>query len=268
MAHGLSAVREQRLDAYAERFAQAGIAVLLFDYRHFGASGGEPRQLLSVGRQLRDWEAAIAAARALPGVDPSRIALFGTSFSGGHVQALAARDPGIEAVVAQVPLCDGLRSLRGVGFRHIVRSAAAGLRDVVMSSIGLGPYRIPVVGAPGSAALLVTTDAVGGYAGLTPPGSTWRNEVCARISLSIPRYRPSRAAGRIRCPILYTIAEGDLLTPARLIRSAAGRAPRAETKAYECGHFEVYVAPVWDQVVADQTEFLIRHLGVNQPRGG
>ena len=46
MAHGFSGVREQRLDAYAERFAQAGLAVLVFDYRHFGASGGEPRQLL------------------------------------------------------------------------------------------------------------------------------------------------------------------------------------------------------------------------------
>ena len=43
MASGLSCVREQRLDAFAERFAAAGYAVLAFDYRHFGASGGSPR---------------------------------------------------------------------------------------------------------------------------------------------------------------------------------------------------------------------------------
>ena len=67
MAHGLSAVRDQRLPAYAERFAAAGLAVLLFDYRHFGASGGEPRQLLDIGRQLDDWRAAIAYARTALG---------------------------------------------------------------------------------------------------------------------------------------------------------------------------------------------------------
>ena len=95
MAHGFSAVRDQRLDAYAERFREAGFAVLLFDYRHFGTSAGEPRQLLSIRRQLQDWEAAIVAARAQPDIDPARIALFGSSFSGGHVQTLAARDPAI-----------------------------------------------------------------------------------------------------------------------------------------------------------------------------
>ena len=60
LAHGWTGVREQRLDAYAERFAGAGLAALVFDYRHFGASSGEPRQLLDVKRELADWQAAIA----------------------------------------------------------------------------------------------------------------------------------------------------------------------------------------------------------------
>src|SRR5919202_566943 len=85
MGHGLGAVREMRLDAYAQRFAAAGFAALVFDYRHFGASGGEPRQLLDVRRQLEDWRAAVAFARTVDGIDPERVALWGTSFSGGHV---------------------------------------------------------------------------------------------------------------------------------------------------------------------------------------
>ena len=68
LGHGLSAVRDQRLPAYAERFAEAGLAALLFDYRHFGASGGEPRQLLDIRRQLEDWRTALAYARGLDGV--------------------------------------------------------------------------------------------------------------------------------------------------------------------------------------------------------
>ena len=79
MAHGFGLVREACLPAYAERFADAGLATLIFDYRHFGASEGEPRQLLSIPSQLRDWQAAVTFSRTLDEVNPARIVLFGTS---------------------------------------------------------------------------------------------------------------------------------------------------------------------------------------------
>lgn len=260
MAHGFTLVREQRLDAYAERFAQAGVAALLFDYRHFGASQGEPRQLLDIRRQLHDWTAAIAAARALPGIDPARIALLGSSFSGGHVQVLAARDPAIAAVVAQVPWCDGLRTLPSLGLGQIMRLTVAGLRDAGGALLGREPYRIPAVGLPGSVATMVTPDAVPGFANMTPPDTSWRNEVAARIALTVGLYRPGRLANRIRCPILYIIAEQDRIAPARFVQDAARHAPQAEVKSYACGHFDIFVPPLWDEVVAAETEFLVRHL--------
>src|SRR3954470_8788094 len=106
MAHGFSGTRDMRLDAYAERFADAGIAALLFDYRHFGASSGEPRQVLDIRKQHADYEAAVAYARRLEWVDADRVALFGSSFSGGHVLALGARDPRLAAIVCQCPFTD------------------------------------------------------------------------------------------------------------------------------------------------------------------
>ncbi len=69
MAHGLGAVKEMRLDAYAERFAAAGYACVVFDYRHFGGSTGEPRQLLDIHRELDDWKAALAWTRSNAEVD-------------------------------------------------------------------------------------------------------------------------------------------------------------------------------------------------------
>lgn len=263
MAHGFSGVREQRLDAYAERFAQAGCAVLLFDYRHFGASDGEPRQLLDIERQLQDWEAAIAAARAHPAVDRRRIALFGTSFSGGHVQVLAARDADIAAVIAQAPFCDGLGNLGAIGIGNALRLTAAGLIDRLRDGFGASPLRIPAIGAPGTRAVMTTPDALD-FIRLDPPGSHWRNEVCARIALSAGLYRPGRAATGIRCPILYSIAEHDQLTPARLAREAARRAPQAEVRSHPCGHFDVYLPPFWDAVVAEQADFLHRHLALDR----
>src|SRR3954454_4588826 len=108
LAHGWSGVREQRLDAFAERFAGEGMAAVVFDYRHFGASEGQPRQLMDIGRQLEDWTCAVAFARSLSFVDPERVAVWGSSFSGGHVQEIAARDERVAAVVALVPFADGL----------------------------------------------------------------------------------------------------------------------------------------------------------------
>ena len=65
MAHGLTGTRRDRLGAFAERFAAAGIAALVFDYRGFGDSTGEP-DLFEPSRQLEDWRAAIAFARSYP----------------------------------------------------------------------------------------------------------------------------------------------------------------------------------------------------------
>ena len=111
MAHGLGAVRTMRLDAYAERFAAAGYACLVFDYRNFGDSEGAPVNCSTSKMQLQDWTVAAAFARTLPGIDPKRIGLWGTSFSGGHVIATAARVPGIAAVVSQCPFTDSVASL-------------------------------------------------------------------------------------------------------------------------------------------------------------
>lgn len=118
MAHGFGALKEGRLDAFAERFAAAGMAALVFDYRHFGTSTGEPRGLMHMDRQHDDWQAAVAHARTLERVDPERIALWGSSNSGGHVIWVAARDPRIAAVVSQVPHTDGLATMGAAGPRR------------------------------------------------------------------------------------------------------------------------------------------------------
>ena len=130
LAHGFSGTREMRLDAYAERFAEAGIAAMAFDYRHFGASDGEPRQLLDIRKQHEDYHAAIGYARGRAWVDPDRIAIFGSSFSGGHVLAIGAQDPRLAAIVSQCPFTDGLATMPAIGAANVLRGTAAGLRAV------------------------------------------------------------------------------------------------------------------------------------------
>ena len=260
LAHGWTGVREQRLDAYAERFAAAGLAALAFDYRHFGASTGQPRQLLDIKRQLADWAAAVAFVRTRPELDPGRVGLWGTSFSGGHVMEVAARDAQIRAVVAQVPFADGLRNLASLGVGQVLRLTLAGLRDQAGALVGRPPHMVAAVGPPGSLAVMTTPDAEPGFRAIDPPGSTWRNEAAARVGLRVAMYRPGRHAGRIAAPILFALAQEDAITPVPLAQAAAARAPHSEVRTYPGGHFDIYAAPTFERAVTEQVDFLQRHL--------
>src|SRR5436190_5142113 len=134
MGSGFACVKEQGMDRFAERFAVAGMTAVAFDYRHWGASEGEPRQLFDVSDQQADWRAAIAFARSLKRVDAERIAVWGFSAGGGHAQVIAAGEPAISAAVMIGPLQDAARSLVHTGgIAHFARLCAAGVRDVLRS---------------------------------------------------------------------------------------------------------------------------------------
>src|SRR4051794_3462656 len=159
LGHGLGATREFGLEPFARRFAEAGIAALVFTYRHFGDSGGQPRQLLDINRQLDDWAAALRYGRTLEEIDTSRIAIWGTSFGGGHVLIAAARDGNVAAVVSQCPFTDGVAATRAAHPRAVIGAAGPALRDVASRLRGKPPVTVPLVGPPGSAALMTSPDS-------------------------------------------------------------------------------------------------------------
>ena len=266
MAHGLGGVREAGLPPYAERFSAAGMRVLIFDYRHFGASSGEPRQLLDIGRQHDDWRAAVAFARRLDGVDPGRVAIWGTSFGGGHVLTIAAEDRELGAAIAQAPMADGVAALREFGAAGMLRRLVPAVRDQLGALAGRAPRYLPLIGPPGGNAALVADDAEAGYARFVPEHSTWRNRYAARLNLRTAFYRPVRGAGRIACPLLICVCDQDHVTPPGPAAEAAARAPRGEAIHYDARHFDIYFDELFERAVADQTEFLARHLGVGSER--
>ena len=260
LAHGFAGVREARLDAFGERFAQAGFAALVFDYRHFGSSGGRPRQLLDVGRQHEDWKAAVAFARGLEGIDPDRVAIWGTSLSGGHVMALAA-DGEVRpaAVVAQCPAADLAAAILQVPTLTSIRLALRGIRDLVGSWFGRGPIHTPAIGAPGTLAGMTAPEALPGYSAIVPAG--WRNEFASRLFLTLALYRPVAKAARIEAPMLVCVCDRDQTTPPRAAAKAAAKAPRGSAVHYDCGHFDIYVGEWFERAVTDQISFLREHLG-------
>jgi fermentation-respiration switch protein FrsA (DUF1100 family) len=257
MAHGFSATREEGLAPYAEAFAAAGLAALVFDYRYFGDSTGEPRQLLDIGAQRADYRAAISHARGLEGIDPARIVLWGSSFSGGHVMALAQEDPAVAAVIAQAPFTDGLAIVKVTPKANLLRAAADGVRDQVGALLGRPPVMLPAVGAPGSYATMTAPEAEPGFLGIVSPDSKWRNEVAARVMLTLASQNPARGVDKLGMPFLVCVCDKDATTPPQNAVKAAERAPRGELRRYPLGHFEIYAD---EQARADQVQFLQRHV--------
>lgn len=260
MAHGLGATKYARLADYAERFQEAGLAVLVFDYRHFGDSGGQPRELVDIKRQHEDYLAAIDFVRSLEGIDRGRIGLWGSSFSGGHVVWVAARDPEIAAVVAQIPHASGPAGVLATGPKRIAYFTYAAIRDQIGSLFGRGPLYLPVVGPPGAMAALTTDGADELYREMYPEGYEYPNRAAARMGLWIGGYSPLRSASKVQCPLMVVIGEGDTITPVRPARKLAARAPRSELISYPGGHFDAYFGECFERIVAAEAEFLTRHL--------
>jgi len=262
MAHGFSGTKELRLPAYAERFCAAGIGVLLFDYRHFGASGGEPRELLDISRQHADFHSALAYARDLDWVDPQRVGLFGSSFSGGHVLAVGAADGRVAAIVSQCPFTDGLATLPALGGKTVMRAAVAGLRDQVRALRRGAPYYIPAVVPSDSFGIITKEEVLSDWTAILEQSLDvqWVNRVAARVALRMGMYRPGLKASELPCPALFCITDKDSVAPAGRTAKLAARGPRNEIKHYPIRHFEIYVGEHWERAVADQTEFLARTL--------
>lgn len=249
MGAGGTLTQRDGIPDYAERFAAAGIAAMPFDYRHWGESDGEPRRLVSIPRQLADWRSAVAHARTIEGVDPGRIAVWGMSFGGGHAVLTAAADPKVAAVIALVPMADGLAFSRSLRFmRYSARTLSRWLR---------GDRRpLPAVGPAGG----FPPDALPSFERLAVPNG-WRNEAIADLSFPMFRYRPVRKAVLVNSPLLAQLGERDRLAPRRAVELVAERAPRGELRRYPIDHFGCFWTEHIDDIAGDQVDFLSRHLG-------
>jgi uncharacterized protein len=263
MAHGFGGTKDAGLLPFAEAFAEAGLDVLLFDYRGFGESTGEPRQFAWPPRHREDYRAAVEFARGLDGVDPDRIVLWGTSWSGGHVVYVAADDPRIAAVITQTPDLDGVATLRNLGkyagIGQQLRLTMLGTQDVIRMLRGQEALMIPTVGRPGELAGMSTAESEPGMRAIAGP--SWRNEVTARAVFAEWTNRAISRMDKVRSPILVMIADRDSVAPSSAARAAAWRAKgHVEVREYPCLHFDIYVGEWRERAIADQLHFLRRHL--------
>ena len=254
MAHGFSLTRHDGLAQYAERLADAGAAVRVFDHRFLGDSPGEPRQRFSKREQLRDWRAAVACARATEGVDAERIVLWGFSFSRGHAVETAVADPRVAGVVALCPMVDGLARALATPLRVSARLLPLALADLA------GRHNVvPVTGRPGEFAAMTLPGEAAGFRAVVPDGSPWRNEISPGVFATVALHRPVARAAGVRSPLWVGLAEADVSVSRRAVERLAARAPRGELHRYPGDHFAPFLGDLPTRIADDQVVFLARH---------
>jgi len=263
MNHGFGGTKNMILQSYALRFQKAGFAVLTYDYRYFGESEGKPSQMFSTPSQLEDCKEAIFFARSLQEVNPDKIAIWGTSAGGGYGLAIAAHDKKIACVCTQCSALDSHRdaemALKREGIGFFLRLFMHAQRDKDRSRFDLSAHKIPIVGKPGSLAMVTAPQAFEGYAKLAPAG--FINEVCARALLMSGRFNPINHAKNVQCPVLIQICEKDnLVSMSSALETAKILGKYAVVKQYPIGHFDIYSGEHFEKSVNDQIEFFKTHL--------
>lgn len=253
MSHGFTALRRMGLAGYADVFTAAGLACLVYDHRNWGDSQGEPRHETDPWQQLSDMRDAVTYARSRIEIDRDRIAVWGTSYSGGHALMMGATDKRVRAVVAQVPLVDGdaffRATLKGGGRDEMLGRFAAD-RDARMRGEPPKTIRSAVEGST-TAAWAAATDVEG----------VWPNRMTLRSLEAVASYRPIDWTARIApTPLLMIVADRDEVTPTapQLAAFEAAGEPKQLVR-FDCMHYDVYTALLAESA-ATARDFLVTHL--------
>lgn len=264
MAHGYSGVKESYLAEFADKFAEAGFVVLVFDYRFLGTSEGEPRQQIFWYDQVSDYLNAITWISLQPEVDRDRIGIWGSSFAGGHVMYVAAFDKRVKAVVAQVPVGDMWEAHYSslppdVIGRISARNARA--RELRLT-VGEVEYW-PVVAPEGQRCALRHPEAFRWFTEMGRHAPSWKNRVTVESFEANMFYNPVAHIDLISpIPLLMVIGSDDTLTPTEQQKRAFERAgePKKLVVVQGARHFDAYNGPRHLEFFAPQLEWFWKHL--------
>ncbi|KAJ7471003.1 alpha/beta-hydrolase [Mycena latifolia] len=262
MAHGFGADKTMGLAHYAEAFAAAGYASIVFDYRRWGASDGTPRSLLIVKDQLEDYHTVIKYARQQPQFDAQRLIVWGSSFSGAHAITLS-EDAAVNAVaaMAQCPYT-GVSSSFPMDTTYL-KIAGSAVLDIVKQTLGLAPVYIPVVSEPGTVGALTTEGTKSGMMAICSTDNEYKNQVSASSLLQVPPYQPRAKAGLINCPLLIVLPDQDNLCLPQGAVEISKASTKCELVSLPCGHFDLYFGMSHHaESLAAQLEFLKKHVPV------
>lgn len=263
MAHGFAALRQFGLVKFAQRFAQAGYAVILFDYRYWGGSTGQPRELVSLSDQQNDWKTVIHYLKSHKSLSSRKLVLWGTSLSGGYVLSLAAEFKNIYAVIEQMPYVDGNATAKNYPIQYLPKALKLSSQDYMGAKVGLTSKTLPIISVD-SLCIMPSQNCYHGFMSIIHPDYYWSGEVPARVFFNLIRYRPILTLCSIQIPVLFIAAKRDDWIPIESSREAATNiAPFVDYYEWDIAHFEIYHGVWLEKAISTQLAFLHQHIGVS-----
>jgi len=264
MAHGLTATKEMCLPNFAERFCAAGFVVTVFDYRFLGESEGEPRSQIFPAEQHEDYRNAISWTQLRPEVDPDRIGVWGSSYSGAHVLHLAAFDKRIKCVVSQIMLVDGWANLQRLNRPDLLKGLMQVLAADRLARYQTGAVNyIPAVAPEGEPCVMTTPDSYEWFMRISQEfAPTWRNQITIESIERFVEYNPTAHIELISpTPLLMVVADDDSLTPTDLALAAYERALAPKKLVLvKGGHFDGYQGAGLEQTAPPAVAWFEEHL--------
>lgn len=257
LCHGFCGIREILLPDFADTFTRAGFATITFDYRGFGDSEGEPGRLVPA-MQIEDILTVVNWVRTQPGIDASRVGLWGTSFGGCHVFGAAAKDRDIKCIVSQLAFADGEAIVTG----HMDKTEKAGF----LATLDKMADKQKISGKEmfvGITRVLSDTESRAFFE---------ENKVLyPKMDIKIPfltvretlYYKPAACAAQVTCPTLVVIAGEDKVNPPEQGRALFEAVAATEKQLYEekgARHYDIYTGDHFQQVVRVQTAWFNAHL--------
>lgn len=259
MAHGLGSTRDMRLDEYAYRFAEAGFACFLFDYRNNGDSEGNERYRINVKEQLEDWNNAIEFVKNLDKTDCNNIFLFGTSFSGGHIITLSSKRDDITAAIAQCPYTDTAASVFAVPVITQLKLFFTLCADFVTRLFG-HKIMVKLADKPNRTALMVDKEYEKYFEAMAGKSKTFKNITPVATILEFFKYCPGKYAEKVKCPIYYAVCENDTVAPAKKTLEYVKKSRYGTIKKYPYGHFDIYLGENFQSAILDYIDYYKRNL--------
>jgi hypothetical protein len=177
--------------------------------------------------QIEDYRSAISWIAAQKEVDPTRIGVWGISFSGGHVLHLGAYDKRVKAVASLLPLIDGLHGywLRTVRQDLLAEFKAKLAADRTERYASGKINYLPVVAPEGQAAVIPGKEANEWFAAAAKVAPSWKNAVTMESVEKMMEYQPGANIHLISpTPLLMVISNRDATAPSDMALSAYNRA--------------------------------------------
>ena len=265
MAGGWCYVKELVQPDYATQFVAAGFAALIFDYRNLG----EPRQHLDPWMQIEDYYNAISYVETREDIDSKRIAIWGISYSGGHVLVVGATDPRVRCIVSNIPVVDGLKTMQLVHGSVAFRALSQLIIDDRRKRFATGEYGYLPMSSTDPSRELVTwpfpevTEAFTMLKQREAPNHDHRNTIASveqLLSYSVLPY----VTRIINVPTLMTVAERDDITTWDEEVRMFNLIPTAKKRLFifdDTTHMTLYSSKTRLEVAAEQgCNWLVEHL--------